>query len=287
MIRTNNKIVILIIFFSFFTCKEKSIIETQLESLGMNQTDFLKIDTTYYESNVIENLRFINSNSEYIDVEFYESGKKKSFIPVKYTQVHGECTDWFENGNIKWKRYYNKGNSIKTYTTYSENGNLTLVNDIALNSYTHFYKNGEVRVKFSDSLYVDYYYNGQTKSSFIKQADKHSRVNYINENGGVVFSGISDSELVLFKNDSLFTGEIITKFLNNEISFSQKYINGIPEGKCFGKYGNGNLEFETEFEKGKEIGIQKRYHLNGKLKSTKDFKTKEYKEWDENGILVE
>jgi len=283
---TFERIYILIIMFSFFACQEKSTIEIALNHLGINQNDFVKIDTALYESKSIEKLRFVKSKSEYVDIKFYESGEKKSLIPVKKLQVHGECTDWYKNGVVKWKRYYEYGNSIKQSTTYDKNGLRTKIDDFTDGSFTVFYNNDKPLMKRSDSIYIDYYINGQIKSSFIKKSNSPTIVEYYNEDGNIVFKGTSDSNFDIYKNDSLYTGEITSKFTDGMISYSQKLINGSPDGKCFSKYGNGNLEYELEYEKGNRIGVHKRYYLDGKIKSIKDFNTTEYKEWDEQGNLV-
>ena len=281
---------ILLIFISLLilnACEEKSIIRNELESLGINNADFFKIDTTFSESKLIEKLRFVKSDKEDIRISFYESGKKKSFIPTKNSQVHGKCTDWYENGQIKWNRFYDAGNSIKQSVTYDENGNRTKIDDFIDGSFTEFYDNDKPLFKRSDKMYIDYYINGQIKSSFVKENDSLTKVKCFNENGKSVFIGKADSKFALYKNDTLYSGEITCEFLDGQISFNQKYLNGMPDGKTFSKYGNKNMEFELEFKNGTAIGIHKRYFLNGQIQSTKDYDTKEYKEWDKKGNLVE
>jgi len=287
MNKTYKIITILVSLLFLNACQEKSTIQNEIESLNINQGDFVKIDTTFYENQSIETLKFIKSDKENIRLSFYKSGKKKSIIPTKDSQVHGKCTDWYENGQIKWKRFYDAGNSIKQSTNYSENGNKTKIDDFTDVSFTEFYENGKPIFKRSDKLYVDYYINGQTKVNFVKKNDSLTKVQYFNENGDAVFTGTTDSKFALYQNDLLFNGEITCKFLDGQISFNQKYIDGMPDGKSFSKYGNRNMEYEIEFENGNEIGIHKRYFLNGKIQSTKNNDTKEYKEWDEKGNLVE
>jgi len=285
--KTYEILLILISLLILNACVEKSIIENELENLGINKADFVQIDTTFSENKLIKKLRFVKSDKEDIRISFYESGKKKSFIPTKNSQVHGECTDWFENGQIKWKRFYDAGNSIKQSITYDENGNRTKIDDFTDGSFTEFYDNDKPLFKRSDKMYIDYYINGQIKGSFVKENDSLTKVKYFNENGKSVFVGKADSKFALYKNDSLYNGEITCEFLDGQISFNQKYLNGMPDGKTFSKYGNKNMEFELEFENGTEIGIHKRYFLNGQIQSTKDYDTKEYKEWDKKGNLVE
>lgn len=280
------RITIIIILFSLFACHKKSVIESELNDLGVNIKDFTRIDTTFYKNDKIKKLRFEKSKNEDIRIKFYPSGKKKSFVTIKNSQVHGELIDWYENGKIKWQRYYEYGNSIKKSTTYDENGNRATINNHTDGSFTDFYDNDNPRLKRSDSVFIDYYLSGQTKSSFIKKADGTHNVNFFNENGTNVFSGNSDSKFILYKNGSLFTGIITSEFLDGSISFNQNYTKGLPHGKCFSKYGNKNLEFELEFENGKEVGIHKRYFPNGKIQSIKNYNSNEYKKWDEKGNLV-
>ncbi|WP_225037311.1 toxin-antitoxin system YwqK family antitoxin [Winogradskyella sp. SM1960] len=287
MNRTYEILIILISSLFLNACQEKSIIESEIGSLEINQGDFVKIDTTFYENQSIEKLRFIKSDKEDIRLSFYRNGKKKSIIPVKDSQVHGECIDWYENGQIKWKRFYDSGNSIKQSTNYDENGNRTKIDDFTDGSFTEFYDNDIPRLKRSDKLYIDYYLNGQIKSSIIGKEDGSAKVKYYNEYGKLSFNGNSNSDFILFKNDSLFTGTITSKFTDGEIAFQQSFIDGLPNGKCISRFGNKNLEYELEFLNGIEIGIHKRYHLNGSIQSIKNFETKEYKQWDKKGNLVE
>ena len=287
MSRLYKRLFFLIISFSLFTCDKKSVIENELDSLAINPSDFIKTDTTLYESSNVEKLRFIKSKDEYITITFYESGKKKSIIPVKKSQVHGECLTWYENDVLKWKRYYEYGNSIKLSTNYDENGNRIRVDDASDNSFTEFYSNDSPRLKRSNNVLIDYYMNGKTKTSFIKLSDSLTKVEFFSENGETDFKGTSDVNLVLHKNGLLFNGKIESEFSDGKISFIQNFIDGLPDGKSFSKYGNRNTEFEVEFRLGKEIGIRKRYYSNGQIESVKDFSTGESERWDEKGNIKE
>ena len=268
-----TRIIISFLLLSLFACQKKSLIETELESLAINSEDFVKTDTTFFENNSIEKLKFIKSNNERITITFYESGKKKSIIPVKDSQVHGECITWFENSTIKWKRYYEKGHSIKQSINYDENGNRIKIDDFTDGSFTEFFPNDKPRLKRSDSVYIDYYLNGQTKTSFIKLSDSLTKVEFFSENGKSNFKGTSDVNLILHKNGVPFNGKIESEFSDGEISFTQNFIDGLPDGKSHSKYGNRNIEFEVEFKLGKEIGIRKRYYSNGQIESVKNFST--------------
>jgi len=283
------QILIIHFFLTFLiSCqKEKSVVEIELNNLNINTDEFIKIDTSFSANNTIERLRFIKSQIEDIRVFFYESGKKKSIIPVKNSQVHGECTDWYENGQIKWKRFYDNGNSIKQSTNYDEKGNRTKIDDFTDGSFTEFYLNGEPRLKRSDKLYIDYYLNGQIKTNYSVKSDSLTIVEYFNENGKESFSGYSNSKFVFFNNNSLFNGTITSKFNNGEIAYQQTFVDGLPNGECISRFGNKNLEYELEFLNGEEIGIHKRYYPNGNIQSIKNFDTNEYKQWAENGNLIE
>ena len=286
---TNSYEILLILISLLFlnTCQEKSILENEIEKLDIDQNDIIKIDTSFYDDKSIEKLKFIKSDKEDIRVSFYKSGKKKSLIHVKNSQVHGECIDWYENGHIKWKRFYDSGNSIKQSTNYDKDGNRIKIDDFTDGSFTEFYPNDIPRLKRSDKLYIDYYLNGQVKSSIIGEPDGSATVKYYNENGKISFKGDSYSDFMLYKNGVLFTGTIKSKFINDEIAFEQNFIDGLPNGKCISRFGNRNIEYELEFYNGTEIGINKRYYLNGNIQWIKNFDTKEYKQWDENGNLVE
>jgi len=248
--------------------------------------NYISVDTSYFSDKSIKTLKYIKSDSEYVNIDFHESGDKKAIGTVKNGQVHGEYIDWFENGKIQWIRNYENGNQIGESKTYTNNGFLKKVYDNLENKVTYYYPNGKPKETVSNNIYIDYYLNGVVKKSFLRKTDKETTIEYFNENEEIVFKGKAVND-ILYSNDSLFSGEIVCKFLNGEIAYSGKWLKGLSNGKMISKFGNGNLEFETDFINGKDIGVHIFYYENGKIKSSKNFKTGDFKQWDENGTLIE
>jgi antitoxin component YwqK of YwqJK toxin-antitoxin module len=286
MKKTYKLLIILISLAVFSSCqKDKSIIETELNQLKINSDDFIKIDTSFNEKKAIEKLRFVKSDKEDIRVFFYESGKKKSIIPVKNSQVHGECIDWYENGKTKWKREYDYGNFVGLNEEFDSLGIIS--NRIKYTSngeeYTIFFQKGEPAEFTSDSIQISYYLNNNIMSKFNKSNDSLSSIKFYNENGSLVLEGELDSEFRLLKNKKPFTGEVIGKFTSNDTAYYFNRINGEMNGRAFFKYGNGQLQSEMYFENGKRKGIHESYYLNGNPRSYNDYENSINKYWDENG----
>lgn len=128
----------------FTSCKERTKNEIELDSLGINVENFNRIDTVFYKSKKVKSLRFYKEKAEYVNVGFYESGKKKSIGNVRDSQCHNKYIDWYENGKIKWLRQYNLGIQIGKNIEYLENGNLKQQYDNEKNETTEYWENGKV-----------------------------------------------------------------------------------------------------------------------------------------------
>lgn len=267
------------------SCKNATVLENELESLGIAKENYNKIDTILYENNKIKSLRFIKEKTEYVDVNFYESGKKKSIGNVKNNQCHNKYIDWYENGKQKWIRNYNLGIQIGKNTEYFENGNIKKDYDNETKESSDYWENGKLKFKFIENVSQSYhYFNGNFMEKYrIKLKDEYD-VDYFNENGKVVFSGLYKKD-ILFKNNVKYSGEIICYFNNGKISLFQKVVNGIPNGKFYSSYGNGNLKYESEVENGREI-YYKAFYENGKIHFIRDGIKNVFTQWDENGKLI-
>ena len=267
------------------SCKKKTVIESELNLIGLKPETFKLIDTTFYYSKKIKSLRFIKTKTEYIDVFFYESGKKKSIGPVKKNQCHNKYVDWYENGKDKWTREYFYGKQIGKSIEYQENGNLKQINDNDKKEITEYWKNGNPKMKFKEGgLQYFYYSNG----NFLDKYDPINKTEYLvkffNENGKIVFSGNSKSN-ILYKNNDKYNGKIICFFNNGKISHFEEIINGVNDGKFYSYYGNGILKFEGDYKNGKEA-FYKCYFENGKVNFIRDAKNKTFTQWNEKGELI-
>jgi antitoxin component YwqK of YwqJK toxin-antitoxin module len=267
------------------SCKKKSIIEKELDSLEILSTNYNSIDTVFYENQKIKSLRFYKTKTEYINISFYESGKKKSIGPVKNNQCNSEYIDWYENGKQKWVRQYNLGNQIGKSINFQKNGKFEKQYDNDKKESTDYWENGNPKFKFIENKLQYYYYsNGNLIEKYdIVQKDEYY-VKYFNENGKVVFSGNYKSKF-LFKDNRKYNGKIICYFNNGKISHFEEVVNGIPNGKFYSYYGNGILKFESEVENGKE-NYYKCYYENGKVNFIRDGINKTFTSWDENGNLI-
>lgn len=253
----------LLICILIFSCTKKSIIEEELDSLNLFSKNFNSVDTIFYKNKKIKTLRFYKSNSNYINVNFYESGKKQSIGEVKNSQCHNEYIDWYENGERKWVRNYDLGNQIGKNIEFRENGKIEKQFDNDKNESTDYWENGNPKFKFIENVLQYYYYsNGNLMEQYDKVNSEESFVKYLSENGEIIFSGYYKGR-VLFKNNEKFNGTITCYFNNGKISHFEKVVNGIPDGKFYSYYGNGILKFEGEIENKKMI-YYKSFSSDGK-----------------------
>ena len=279
----------ILLFFTFSllisSCKNKTVIENELDLLGVVSKNYNEIDTTYYENKKVKSLRFYIAKTEYIDVNFYESGKRKSIGNVKNNQCHNEYIDWYENGKQKWIRNYNLGNQIGKSKSYFENGNLEKEYDNDTKESTNCWENGKAKFKFIENVSSSYhYFNGNYLEKYKNTLKDEYEVEYFSENGNIVFSGLYKKN-ILYKDNIKYNGKIICYFNNGKISLSQNLVNGIPNGKFFSSYGSGNLKYESEVVNGKEI-YYKAFYENGKIHFIRDGIKNTFTEWDENGKLI-
>lgn len=280
---------IALIFFLIFTlisCNKKTVIDKEIESLEIRPTNFTNIDTVFYKNHNIKSLRLITTPTEYINISFYESGKKKSIGPVKNHQCHDKYIDWYENGKLKWTREYNYGNQIGKSIEYDENGNFKQQFDNTTNESTTYWKNGKPKLKFIENGSHYYFYqSGSLKEKFDPIKKGEYFVKYYDENGEIKFSGKYKHNL-LYKENKKFDGKIICYFKNGKISHFEEVLNGIPVGKFYSYYGNGILKFESKVENGKEL-YHKQYYENGKIYFIRDAVKNTFAQWDENGKKTE
>jgi len=278
-----KKHILLFLIFSLFisSCKNKTVIENELDSLGVKTENYNEIDTTFYENKKIKSLRFYKAKKEYLDINFYESGKRKSIGNVKDNQCHSEYIDWYENGKQKWIRNYNLGNQIGKSISYFKNGNLKQEYDNDTKESTDYWENGKAKFKFVEKVSQSYHYlNGNFMERYFNLSKDKYDVEFYNENGDLVFEGYYKNE-VLFKDSLKYNGEIICYFDNGEMSLYQNLVNGIPIGNLFAFYGNGKLKYEAKVKDGKRI--YKSYHENGKISIISDGIQKTFTQYDENG----
>lgn len=264
------------------SCEQKTKIEFELESIGIKPENFIRIDTVFYEGGEIQSLRFHKDKNDYVDVDFYELGNKKSIGRTLNNQVQGEFIDWYENGKEKWTRNYTVGKQIGKSIKYFANGNLELVYDNSTDEIVQFWLNGKTKFKYLENKSQSYHYwNGNFLEKYQKTPSDDDEVEIFNENGKLVFSGLYKKN-ILFKDNLRYSGEIVCYFENGKISYFLNLKDGIPSGRFYTYYGNGNLNYEGEVQNKKEV-YYKSYYESGRLKFIRDEKT--FTQWRENGKM--
>lgn len=281
-----NILRILCLVLTLTSCNKKTVIDKEIESLEIKPSNFTNVDTVFYKNHNIKSLTLITTPTEYLNISFYNSGKKKSMGQVKNSQCHSTYIDWYENGKLKWTREYNYGNQIGKNIEYEKNGNLKQQFNNDTNESITYWKNGKPKLKFIENgLHYYFYQNGNLKEKFDPIDKDEYFVKYYNENGEIKFSGKYKHNL-LYKDNKKFDGKIICYFINGKTSHFEEVLNGIPVGKFYSYYGNGILKFESKVENGKEL-YYKQYYENGKIYFIRDAIKNTFAQWDEHGKKTE
>lgn len=262
----------------------------ELESIPIKVTDFTHVDTTFVNQN-ITGLKLYQDNSNYTNIEFYESGKKKFVHPVSDGQCHGKYVDWFEDGKIKWERSYVKGNQIGLSKHYNEKGLVTQIDDnskLGKDSWTIFeyFDNGQIKMKRSMNQYVEYYPNSSIKCQWDINGEKQF-MKLFNENGELVFKGIynSNSNMTYDEFGKPYTGKIITKFENGNISEQQEIRNELSHSLTHTYHPNGISKYTGKFDNGKKLGIHIFRNDLGEIESYTDYDKNIHKQRNQKGTL--
>ncbi|OMQ11777.1 hypothetical protein [[Flexibacter] sp. ATCC 35103] len=260
-----NILLPILICLLFCCCEKKTVIENELSRIGITKENYKVRDTFYYENKKIKTIRFYKAKSDYIKVDFYESGKKKSIVNIKNKNlIYDKAVDWYENGKLKNVREYDSnGKQIGGNTSFRENGKLEYAYNNDTNEFTDYWENGEPKLKFIINVSQSYhYFNGNFMEKYTQKTKGEYYIEYFNENGDLVFSGLYKKN-ILFKDNVRYNGKIICYFKNGKISLTQNVINGIPDGEFYAYYENGKIHF-----------------IRDRIKNT-------YTEWDKNGKLIE
>jgi antitoxin component YwqK of YwqJK toxin-antitoxin module len=96
-------------------------------------------------------------------------------------------------------------------------------------------------------------------------------------------------ELVYLYEGELFTGIGFELGLDNRIISEISYKNGFQEGPARDWYESGELQSEAYYKENSLHGASKEWYKNGKIKSEALYEfgvPLEYKEWDEDGKVV-
>lgn len=268
------------------SCKKETIIDREIKSIPINIVEFQKIDTIFQGQKII-GLKLHQTDKNYTEIAFYESGKKKSIHRIFNGQCHGNFFDWFENGKIKWKRSYINGNIIGDNNEYDEKGNLKLSSTEKPNSWKVFtyHNNNKLKCRQTNSSYTEFYSNGKIKYND-NSKDKIEFIQYYNSDGTLVFNGKYDSKTRRMSNKfGNFTGKILTTFGDGKISNQEEFLDGLANNLQHTYYSDGLSKFIGSYKNGKRIGIQKYYYENGRIRYLDDYENNIHKSWTETGEL--
>lgn len=233
-----------------------------LPSLAFSQA--WKLDSVIYEQNTYllyprQKIvgQFIDVNSWMIDTNYYDQGlpvdgawiqfyKEDSLQPARIWEYKNKSKDGFwnefhPNGEIKVQGSYANGKMHGKWDSYYSSGQIKSINyyenGSSIGNWTVFFENGDIdREGVADSIYTEYYKNGNKKSEFLIYDSEH-RKNEWYENGQL-------------RNTQTF----IDGYLKDTI---QTYY-----------YENGQIELVGSTKHGTFSGVCKYYYENGQLYAT-------------------
>jgi uncharacterized protein len=220
---------------------------------------------------------------------------------------------YYPNGELKYERSYDKGNSDGSFKYFYKNGKLyyeiNYVNNNREGYYKSYFLNGKVR---SEGYYLNDEQHGPW--TFYSSDGSLDEVNFFQEGEvkGITESYLPGNKLyshAIYKNGFynnsirfdtsgkaydttrliLGTGKLVTIDPLKQITFTANYVGGKKNGTTKSYYGAGKLSAVDSFYMGNREGAYKAYHINGKLKIhgfyLNDEKDSIWNYYDEDGIL--
>ncbi|MDB5258472.1 MAG: hypothetical protein JWM14_3167 [Chitinophagaceae bacterium] len=224
---------------------------------------------------------------------YHPNGKTDEVVTYVNGEIEGEVIVYYENGNIKQKKHYEKGklkgdyyeylenNALYAVTPYAEgaaNGPCVIYHTIGTKKYDYTQKDGKINgilKEYSldekllvESNYVESVLEGPYKTYY---RNGQMRIDAVNKKGE-------------------YEGSWTKYFSNGQISEIGQSINGTAKGERKGYYRDGVLEEQTQFdESGKLTGNKKFYDVDGKLHYELTYKKGSligYKYYDKTGAVI-
>ena len=66
----------------------------------------------------------VNSETQGVNIEYYESGNTESIYKFVDNEIHGRAVGYYENGVVKWECVYENDKIQGKYVEYYENGDI-------------------------------------------------------------------------------------------------------------------------------------------------------------------
>ena len=198
----------------------------------------------------------------------------------------GEWTYYYNNGKVKSKGTYNKGNKNKKWTYYYINGKVQQVgnysNGKCNGNWKWYYETGEL-------LKEEFYLYGNLDGEVIEYSEKGdiiSKGNYV--------EGFKESVWTYIIGDQIHTGKYVMDqkdgkwksyyAKDNILSFEGYYLQGLPNGKHIYYYPNGLEKEERNYDAGIKVKSWTKYDDYGRIVLVVQYK--EGKEYRINGQKV-
>ena len=181
----------------------------------------------------------------------YKDGTKKQRAMFINGKEHGECSGWYENGQIHYRYQCREGKQHGKAIQWSRFGK---------KKQEAFFEDGKLNGKW-----IQWHENGRKKEEIeYVQGQKHGKWSVWYENGTLKYQGAF--------NDWKYHGTFIDWHESGRKEFERSADMGKPEGKWTKWYPDGTKKAEGEWLRERPHGTWSEYYENGKLKEIIHFK---------------
>lgn len=198
--------------------------------------------------------------------------------------LHGEQLEYYTNGNIKSKRYFNRGAPNKTHYYFFEDGSLQEVIPFADGSlhglFQSYYSNGVLQIQKNfiygklNGKVMERWENGKYRKKEYYRNDIPVFTHYAYYEDGSLY------EKIQYKNGKMH-GKCFLLYKDGSCFEEHHYYKGKLHGRCTRFFKNRQIECIRYFHFGKHVGLYKEYYANGILKQKIRFN----KRGEKNGLV--
>lgn len=260
---------------------------------------YLSFDQLFIENIDPNHKKPIPTDGEFVDKQYYPSGKLSAEHSYKNGELSGISKEYFEDGQLKAELNYENNVLNGKSVIYFEDGTISkeanYLNGKEDGVYKEYFPNGRLHLEMKyrqgkrDEYFREYFENGQLK--YIE--------NYLNGKlGGISKEYYPNGELkfeMQYK-DGVLEGETRDYFESGKIKYFsnykngkrigsfqeyyetgaikylENYVNGVVNGKVEEYYENGNIKFEVYYVNGAPQDIAKEYYPSGKQRFVTNYR---------------
>lgn len=202
--------------------------------------------------------------------KYHENGTVAESAQIENGHIHGIFAEYHDNGKLRSETHYVHGKKQGQMMRYSDSGvriaMVTFENDVEQGPFEEYYPNGNLRRRGQnvnrkwEVLLEEFYEDGVTP-----------KAEYTMSNGmpiGPFKKFYESGKLSLegtFDDDSVRHGPYKEYFENGVVKAEGQYDRGLRNGHIITRYDTGEKESESYYEKGKSVGLWRRFDKAGNV----------------------